>query len=67
MAEDDGSVKSHIYAYYLMLGFININLTANNSEIMKTFCENIYGIMHMIETYMESIKSNKKKKGNKRK
>ena len=67
MAEDDGSVKSHIYAYYLMLGFININLTANNSEIMKTFCENIYGIMHMIETYMESIKSNKKKKVNKRK
>ena len=50
-----------------MLGFININLTANNSEIMKTFCENIYGIMHMIETYMESIKFNKKKKGNKRK
>lgn len=62
MSENDNSLESHIYAYYIMLGFININLTANNSELMIEFCHNIHDIMVDIERYMSNLNISKKKK-----
>ena len=61
MNEYSDNVQSHIYAYYTMLGFININLTANNSEIMIEFCKNIHEIIVDIEKYMRELNNSKKK------
>ena len=63
----DNDVESHIYAYFMVYGFLNINLTTNSSELTKTLCESIFDIMQSIESYMTAInssKKNRKKKNN---
>lgn len=62
----DGTMETHIYAYFVMLGFVNINLTANSSQLTKSLCEAILNIMNSIESYMTAINSSKKGKKKRR-
>lgn len=62
----DDTMENHIYAYFLMLGFVNINLTADSSQLTKSLCESIFNIMNSIESYMTAINSSKKGKKKRR-
>ena len=62
----DNDVESHIYAYFMVYGFLNINLTANSSELTKTLCESIFDIMQSIESYMTAVNSSKKNRKKKK-
>ena len=68
-ATEDSSIEGHIYAYYMMSGFINLNFTANSSKISEELIKSINTVMDMIDNYMTNLwesKKNKKKTKNKK-
>lgn len=63
------SVADHVYAYYALLGFVNLNFTANRSEIVNNFREAVKEILLECASYMLKIstgKGNSKSKGSRK-
>ena len=54
-------VEWHIYAYYIIFAFININIGADTSEVTNTMSKSIITIANDVESYLNSISIKKKK------
>lgn len=64
---ESDTVDSHVYAYFTIRAFANINMTAKQSYITNTLCESIYRIMIEMENYIEKVNAEKPQKKGKKK
>ena len=54
-------VEWHVYAYYIVFAFINLNIGADTSEVTNIMSKSILTIANDVESYLNSISTNKKK------
>lgn len=67
LGNDDGSIESHIYAYYIMNSLFSINMGANTSFVNSILKEKIDIVMKEIDKFFEEHDSDPKYKKNKKK
>ena len=56
------TVEEHVYSYYVLNGFFNLSLSADNSKLLNSLKHSISTIIAMITDVMKSIAVGKKRK-----
>ena len=56
------TVEEHVYSYYILNGFFNLSLSADNSKLLNSLKHSISTIIAMITDVMKSIAVGKKRK-----
>lgn len=56
------TVEEHVYSYYILNGFFNLSLSADNSKLLNTLKHSISTIIAMITEVMQTIAVGKKRK-----
>ena len=56
------TVEEHVYSYYILNGFFNLSLSADNSKLLNNLKNGISTIIYMIANVMKSIAVGKKRK-----
>lgn len=65
-AVKNGSLEEHIYAYYLTNSLLNLNYTANNSNVIEKIKYGVDDAIDIIDKYMTPLKMRNTKKNRKR-
>ena len=55
-------IEGHIYSYYIMIAFVNLNVTTNTSNIIIKLKKAIDTIVDKIDDHMTKLNNQKKSK-----